>query len=134
MSLDYTIKIKLDALYSEENILKILKRGASKGFIYYDQITLEQYLNVPVVSPKQAAGKIINAYKAKLEPSVYASLGDIFSIHFWFYETDDEWLEFHISGAGIIKKNFYIDFAYYIRFYLDLCDDFCVLELKTETF
>ena len=134
MSLSYVIKIKLDALYTEENIKKILERGAFKGFIYYDQITFEKYSDIPVINPKQAAHKIMNAYKAKKEPVVYTTLDKELEADFWFYETADEWLEFQVNGAGIIKKDFYIDFAYYIRLFLDLCDDFCVLELRTESF
>lgn len=130
MSTDYSIKFKLHASYNEANIEKVLRRGTEKSFTYYDHVLGERYEESPVLNAKQAAKKIVDAYNDKLEggPCVYTSF-DKGSIAFiWFYKSDDGWLELYIGGFGNIKKKeYFMDFNYYIRLFLDLCVDFVIV-------
>ncbi len=134
MSKDYSIKITLETAFNEFNIQKILKKGSNKGFKYYDHVWGERYENSPLLDAAGATQKIIKARINNLEegPCVYSVLEKDSNAHFYFYESEDGYLEFHIGAFGCPKKKgYWIDFAYYIRMFLDLCEDFPILELKT---
>lgn len=136
MSADYAIEIVLDLSFDETNISEILVRGYKKGFIYYDHIMGERYEDAPILTPSQAAKKIIIASQNKIEggPSVFVNIGDTFAF-FWFYKTDDGYLEFRIGGfSAAKKKNGYIDFYYYLKTFLDLCKDFVMMSIKAYSF
>ncbi len=137
MSKDYSIKVTLDVAFNENNIQKILLRGLDKNFEYYDHILGERYKNSPLLDVRGATQKIIKARINNLEegPCVYAVFEKNSSVHLCFYESEDGYLEFDAASfGGIRKKGHYIDFAYYIKCFLDLCDDFPVLGLRTNIY
>jgi len=137
MSMDYVIKIKMDASYDKINIYKILERGALKKFVYYDQVFGELYKDASKINAESAANKIITAYDNKTEggPAVFTLIDSESDVHLWFYKSESGWLEFCIGSFGLPKKKgYYIDFAYYLRMFLDLCEDFPILEVKAEMF
>jgi hypothetical protein len=84
----------------------------------------------------QAAEKIVNVEKNNLDdtPSVYTNIDD--TTAFLSFYKDEEWgLRFHIYGFGSPKRrDFHIDFSYYLKLFLDLCEDFMVMEVKTKFF
>jgi len=135
MSMDYAIAIKLHTECNENNITAILEKGAQKGFRYYDEIG-EMQENPNILDVRTTAKKIIKAQenKPELGPCVYTIL-DIATYEnafLWFQQSDDGYLMFRMAAFGCPKKKgYFIDFAYYIRLCLDLCEDFPVLELKT---
>lgn len=136
MSILYSISITLDAEYNNITIRNILEKGRAKGFIYYDNI-LDQYNDNPsTIQPEDAAHKLIQAQELSLElgPRILTILdqdGDNASI--WFYKKDNYTIEVDISAFGCPRrKGMFLDFAYYIRMLLDLCEDFPVMELKTD--
>jgi hypothetical protein len=135
MSNIYSIDIKLATECNKDNIATILEKGAQKGFKYYDEIG--EIKETPgILDAKQVAQKIIKAYVIKPEYGPCASTtldgGYDTNAGFWFYKLDDGCLEFHMGDFGCPKKKgYFIDFAYYIRLCLELCEDFPILELKT---
>ena len=136
MSNSYSIEIKLDALYDKENISEILERGIRKGFIYYDHEAGVRYLNAPILNASSAAEKVIKDLNEKSEygPNVYALIEPENSAHLYFYETEGS-IEFHVGVFSYPrKKGYYIDFDHYIRMFLDIVEDFPILELKTNMF
>lgn len=134
--MDYGIAIKLDTNYKKESILKILERGKLKGFIYYDQINYEKYIDTPIINSIETANKIMAAYEKNIDggPAVFSLLEGDTNATLWFYNREGV-LEFFAGSLGCPKKKgFYIDFAYYTKMFLDLVEDFPVLEIKTEMF
>ena len=135
MSMYYSIEMKLHAECNEKNVETILEKGAQKGFRYYDEIG-EVRDSPGILDSKTTAQKIIKAQvnKPELGPCVHTIL-DVATYEnafLWFQQSDDGYLAFHMGAFGCPKKKgYFIDFAYYIRLCLDLCEDFPVLELKT---
>ena len=134
--MNYSIEIKLDASYSKENITKILERGKLKNFIYYAQTEESECSGMPIINAEEAANRAMKALIEKSEygPDVYAIIEPENSAHLYFYEIEGL-IEF---GVGVFsypqKKGYYIDFAHYIRMFLDIVEDFPILELKTDMF
>lgn len=100
MSMDYFIDITLDAQFDELSISKVLIRGRENGFTYYDHIICKRYDDSPILTPTQAATKIVAALRNKIEdgPTVYTNIGDttvfisfyknrrwLFGIAYWWF-------------------------------------------------
>ena len=137
MSMDFMISISLDATYNKKNIIKILERGAKKGFRYFDHVEGYSYGNSPEIDPGVAANKILKALVEKIEygPNVFTILENETHAQLWFYMSDEKTIGFSVGAfGGMRKKGYYIDFAHYIRTFLDIVEDFPVLELKTDMF
>lgn len=135
MTRDYEIRFRLNANYSETNIISILKKGTIKNFIYFDYEIAKLYADAPIINAQGAARKVINALQQNTEggPAVYVCLESSTYAHLWFYKTDENLLEFVVGVFSSPKmKEDSIDFAYYIRMFLDLCDDFALLEVRAK--
>ncbi len=141
MSIQHAVSVILNGHYKKENIQNILQKGISKGFIYYDHILGERYEESPVLDAERAAEKVIKALKEDTDggPSVYTHFDDNNGFLF-FYKFEDQLIEFRIGSFGSpirkdFKDNVYsIDFDHYIRMVLDLCKDFAIIKLETESF
>jgi hypothetical protein len=134
MSRNYSIQFKLNAFYNETNIQKILQRGLENGFKYYDHIWGEKYEDAPILDAKRATEKVMKSLYDEMDggPCVYTTFQKESVAFLWFYKSEEGGLEFHVGGfGGIRKKEHYMDFSYYVKFFLDLCEDFTILELKT---
>jgi hypothetical protein len=97
----------------------------------------ERYENAPILNYEHASDKIINAAYEKIEggPSVYTKIDDFSYAYIWFYETEEGYLEIYLGGFGSPKrKDYYIDFTHYIRIILNLCEDYIILSLCTNTY
>lgn len=135
MSIVYSIEVKLDVSYSKDIVCKILAKGKNKGFIYYDKIINQDIDNPLPILPEEAAVKLIQAQELLLDlgPRVLTILGGDDNASLWFYKNDDGTINIDMGAFGCPrKKGNYIDFSYYIRMMLDLCDDFPIIELKTN--
>lgn len=139
MSIQHFVNIKVNAIYAKENIRAILENGSKKGMKYKDDSS-GQHVNLGV---DQAADTIINAFESNAEygplVSVIIEENDCAAI-LSFYKSDEGYLEMHFGGFGSpIRKDFngnmrFIDFDHYIRMALDLCKDFAIVKLETESF
>lgn len=136
MSILYSIEIKLDAKCNEDDIATILERGAQKGFRYYDRIGEIRDREAALLDVRTTAKKIVEAYETKPElgPCVYT----VFSnndpdenFRLWFYKKDG-FLKLYMGSFGCPRrKEYLIDFAYYVRLCLDLVEDFQIMEVRT---
>jgi len=137
VSIVYSIEITLDVAYTSENIAKILELGQKKGFIYYDDILDNTSEKLHRINAPEAAKKIIENFNLQLEegPAVLTILENSSSAHLWFNKNNDNGLDFSIGTFNCPrKKGSYIDFAYYIRMALDLCEDFSIFGVQTNMF
>ena len=119
------------------NILKILENGSRLGFIYYDQIMGKKYENSPILTPNQALEKIINSIELDLEggPTVYTRINEQSCAFLSFYD-NEELVKCSIFGmTNVVRKEFEedcyeIDFAFYIKIILDLCENFAIKSIE----
>lgn len=141
MSISHYIDLKLRAPYNKGNIKQILQRGTKNGFCYFDHSLGERYTNAPVLDDEGAANKVLKAFKEKAEdgPCVFTKIEQENFGYLCFRETEDGYLEFSFGGfSSPQKKSFkdshtHIDFSFYIKLCLDLCQDFAIIESKTES-
>lgn len=135
MSIQHFVNIAVHACYTKENIKNILERGIQKSFYYHsfdENITL---------TSENAAQKVIEAFKSKAEygPLVFIKLENDCNAIISFYESKDGFLEVHFGGFGSpIKRDFKedvyaIDLDHYIRMALDLCKDYAIVKLETDS-
>jgi hypothetical protein len=139
MSMDYAIKINIYAPYTQETIYKILHRGSKKKFIYHDYVFGVRYKDSPIIDAQAGAVKIINAYNNDIEggPSILVIVDTVSdnNVFFWFEKVEGGGLKFTMGDfSNPLKKGHFIDFAYYIRMALDLCEDFSIFEVRTDMF
>lgn len=115
------------------------------GFIFYDFIPGERYLNSPILSAEKATKKVFNP-----RPEVLEDCGQCLYIknentifNMIFYDIKNSSFTISIGDFNHDeKKNYYgsgteeytIDFQRFIKMALDLCKDFCIAEIKTDTF
>jgi hypothetical protein len=137
--MDYVIKINLYAPYTQETVYKILHKGSKKKFIYHDYVFGALYKNAPIIDAHAGAAKIINAYNNDTEggPSIFVIIDSPIDtdVFFWFDKPEDGGVEFTIGNFGNPrKKGSYIDFDYYLRMALDLCEDFSIFAVKADMF
>lgn len=136
MSVNYSIETILNTSFRIENIQTVLIKGTTLGLKYHDHKEGVLYGLAPVLHEEEAAKKIINAHYNKTEEGscVYATCKKE-GFFIWFYESDFGQLEVHIGVFSNPKiKLHFIDLAYYISLLLKLCEDFCILSLKTDIF
>ena len=140
MSTQYFIDLKLNASYNEETIGHILQHGEMLGFSYYDAskgIGTDSIIPsakdatkifIKSIEDKYEDGSIL---RVKVDDNTYAFLN--------FYKSEEGWFTVSLGGFGSPKRKdfegsvYHIDFDHYIRLALDLCKDFAIVELKTET-
>lgn len=141
MSIDYSVNLTLYATYNEENILKILQKGSSLGWIFYDQILGELYEEAPILNAEQALQKILRAIKEDIEggPTVYVKFANPGYAHLSFLE-ENKFLRCDLFGISYLRRkdfeeNFHgIDFAFYIKLMLDLCNNFLLKKIEIDEY
>jgi hypothetical protein len=140
MGIKHSIEISLFAQYNQANITTILQKGMDLGLVYYDHVAAENYEDSPVLNASQAALKVAHALKEKIEegPAVFAKIEETYGFLFFYNENGQISFSFGTFGSPI-KKDFkdgfyYIDLDHYIRMALDMCKDFAILKLETDSF
>lgn len=136
MSIEYTIKIKIEADYNQENISSILEKGSNIRFVYYYHKFGQSFENMQIINAQQAAQKIIQEQRENAEggPNIFTIIdkGTVAKsdTRIWFFKDDNNFIEMYIGSFGDPKeKDHFIDFSYYIKMFLSLVDSFTILEL-----
>ncbi len=133
MSIFYFVEATLDTEAHHEVIHKILTCGLKENF---------SYKNSPYHENKTTLGEAINTVLQDLGTKKKACLYPDFentSCLICFYITDLGLLKISLGGFGAYRKkkfnndHYDVDFAYYIMLLLRLCDNLCIVELKTTS-
>lgn len=142
MSRNYFVDITLFAEFQKKsNILKILEKGCQLGFIYHDHITSKTYESSPILTPNHALEKVFKSIELNTEegPTVYTRINEDSYAFLAFYD-DEKLIKCSMFAmTNIIRKrfeeNYYeIDFAFYIKLMLDLCNDFAIKKIEVGEF
>lgn len=140
MSLYYTFDIILGIPFKKELLNNLLNRGQNLGFIYLDkqnfnlgtskQISIEEAVNNIIDSKKNSEDNLSQSKSliVQVENSYFT---------FAIYEKNNSF-KIHIFPIGNIwKKVFngesYVDISRYTKLLIDLCEDFPVIKICTET-
>lgn len=138
MSSDYSIDIVINALHNAEHLKLLLRHGIENGLEYHDHIPFERYHDAPILDSKGAAQKILKSLTEGSEegPCIYTIIKQENTSSFlWFKKTEKGFIELRFAGFGVPrKKEFWIDFSYYIRIMLDMCKGFEIISIKTEMY
>ena len=136
---NYFLVIKLFAEYNEKNIYYLFQKGEQLNFRYS--------LKDNILNPIQAGDKILNANKKNLGKAMLDFSWESPSVHIFLQNLDfmlsvycfDNFIKISISDLYLEKKfpnsksdYININFPPYIHCILKLCEDFNILELKTD--
>lgn len=139
MSMEYSIDVTLGISYNTLNIQKILERGTSIGFIYFDQ-NIDQnifYADAPIITSEQATQKVMIALEKDLDygPAVYTKIQDTY-VYMAFYKDSKNNINIYFSKNGYAWKNDWAetgvdeDVIRYTRVFLQLIDLFRITKLE----
>lgn len=139
MSVSYYIDIKLNAEFNKKNIMHFLKKAEDLGFVYFDQIPGERYLDARTLDSSEAYEKLLNPGYDDIGPYLLVKFEDTyFDLSFY---SESAKLDIHLGNFScewektfhLVEQNeILIDFARYIRTLLKICSDFVILDLSTE--
>ena len=138
MSRDYSIKIILDVAATSEAIKTIVSRGQEVGIEYIDQKSDECLTNTKKrLTLDESVRRVCLGLQSREDIENLSVLAiKIRETYCWlvFGKTEMHTTillgpHAHIWMKNSAKKK--IDFDKYIRLLLDLCQDFCIVELKT---
>lgn len=135
MSISFGINIKIMADYNEKNIKTILENGLQKKFVYFSHNP--ESVDNEKIDITTATDNIIHAYQTNYEygPAVYVFLTQDSTASLWFYKTNEGYILFSIGAfSGAQKKDSLLDFGYYVPLFLELCNEFPIIEVKTDMF
>lgn len=138
MSISYGVEVTLKAQYSKKNIKKIIEKGKSIGFIYFDT---KDAKNLYCLDIENAVKEAMNK-----SPEIISDGGPYIDTKFedtrFFFRITEQKYFFTVSldcFSSTWERVFWnsndilkVDFARYIRLLLKLCEEFIILELKTE--
>ena len=142
MSINYSVDLRLKAVFNEEKVGLILQKGKDIGFIYYDHICGERYSTSPVLNVNDATRKMLDYSEEIVSdggPNIWTKFEDTY-FTLWIREYEKGFIDVFIAGTSYPwKKDFWngavdhgFDFARYIRLLLKLCEDFTIVEVRTS--
>lgn len=136
----YIIQVILNQEYNQEIIKNILLRGAQENFIYYNQDIYENYGDFPIINIEEATNKVMQDLIDEVDggPRIYAKIKAGYAF-LTFYKSDNNLLELHFHSFDSERKKIEcdyhgidIDWPYYIRLTLILCQDYGIVSFNTE--
>jgi hypothetical protein len=142
MSLSYSVEALLDCRIDESTLNKIFRNCERLGFIFYDYELGKSYEEAPILYQNKALRVALERMNEDyINGAAWYGLIEGHSMHFWFYQKETH-MEVHIGSFGNIRKNAFqypqnehaIDFGWYIKLMVDICENFKILELHTDTF
>lgn len=144
MSMSYSLSMNIKANFTRDSIYRILENGNKIGFVYYDNIPGETYLDAPVIDSLCATNKILenNEVSQELGKIVLTKFEDT-SFDFGFHELENYELQICFSNMTYPwrrefwnggKNKIGLDFSRYAHLQLKICKDFSILALETLIF
>lgn len=143
MSLNYIVSCIIDADPSHDTIEKIIKNGAEIGFEYLKPefgVLEENLTPLNIEDATLYVDNIINLQTKNLDtiPGLVIKYQGLY-FNFSFYVKDARSLELVLGIIAYKKtkefnnKKLHIDYAYYIKLMLSICDIFAINKLETVT-
>jgi hypothetical protein len=142
MSLSYSVEVLLDCRINENTLNEIFKNCERLGFIFYDYELGKSYEEAPVLSHNKALKIVFERMnEAYINGAAWYGVIEGHAMHFWFYQKESH-MEVQIGTFSNIRTSTFlypkdehaIDFGWYIKLLVDICRNFKIIELHTDTF
>lgn len=141
MSLYYTCRVHVEAIYNQGTLLTLIKKGKQLDFIYLNVENYSDAFDVnSSMSPEQALqylfiGETIRKNDSNFPKGLTVQyLETIFTIRFYEKDFGTNVYFFVLENPWKKKVNNEecLDFGRYIKLWIDMCDDFCIYSVETS--